>query len=185
LLRHAPSQFHLVLTARTEPPLPLAQLRAQNRLLEIDAAALRFDMDETSRFLEHEKLGALDPSEVRLLCAKTEGWPAVLRIIASTSSQCPNLNRISCRAYLVSCKSQANRLISNCTEAMYTQALALAIDASKSFAKRRFRLSQASVRSTTQRRGSSLKPVASAARLTISMVQFPNLARASLRLAPL
>src|SRR4029077_9095836 len=77
----------LVLTARTEPPLPLAQLRAQNRLLEIDAAALRFDMDETRRFLENEKLGALDPSEVRLLCAKTEGWPAVLRIIASTSSQ--------------------------------------------------------------------------------------------------
>jgi LuxR family transcriptional regulator, maltose regulon positive regulatory protein len=87
LLQHAPTQFHLVLTARTEPPLPLAQLRAQNRLLEIDAAALRFDMDETSRFLENEKLGALDRSELRMLCAKTEGWPAVLRIIASTSSQ--------------------------------------------------------------------------------------------------
>ncbi len=87
LLQHAPSQFHLVLTARTEPPLPLARLRAQNRLLEINPAALRFDPEETRRFLEHENLGTLDPSEVRLLCAKTEGWPAVLRIIASTSSQ--------------------------------------------------------------------------------------------------
>jgi hypothetical protein len=42
--------------------------------------------------------------------------------------------------------------------------LALAIVASKSFARRRFRLSQARVRSTTQRRGSSTKPAASAAR---------------------
>jgi LuxR family maltose regulon positive regulatory protein len=87
LLQHAPSQFHLVLTARTEPPLPLARLRAQNRLLEIDPAALRFDLDETCRFLEHENLGTLEPCDIRLLCAKTEGWPAVLRIIASTSSQ--------------------------------------------------------------------------------------------------
>jgi LuxR family maltose regulon positive regulatory protein len=87
LLRHAPSQFHLALTSRTEPPLPLAQLRAQNRLLEIDAAALRFDPDETRRFLEDENLGALDASEERMLWAKTEGWPPVLRLIASTSSQ--------------------------------------------------------------------------------------------------
>ena len=87
LLQHAPSQFHLVLTTRTEPPLPLARLRAQNRFLEIDPAALRFDLDETRRFLEHANLGTLEPSDIRLLCAKTEGWPAVLRIIASTSSQ--------------------------------------------------------------------------------------------------
>jgi LuxR family transcriptional regulator, maltose regulon positive regulatory protein len=87
LLLHAPSQFHLVLTTRTEPALPLTQLRAQNRLLEIDGGALRFDLDETRRFLEHENFPALDPSEVGMLCARTEGWPAVLRIIAATSSQ--------------------------------------------------------------------------------------------------
>jgi len=87
LLRHAPTQFHLVLTARAEPPLPLARLRALNRLLEIDAAALRFDLDETRRFLEHENFPALDSLEERMLCGQTEGWPAVLRIIASTSSR--------------------------------------------------------------------------------------------------
>src|SRR4029079_2417309 len=32
LLRHAPSHFYLVLVTRTEPPLPLAGLRAQNQL---------------------------------------------------------------------------------------------------------------------------------------------------------
>jgi hypothetical protein len=50
---------------------------------------------------------------------------------------------------------------------------ALAIVASKSFASRRLRLSHAMVRSTTQRRGNSLKPLAASDRLTISMVQEP------------
>src|SRR4249920_3595780 len=54
LLRHAPSHFHVVLVTRTEPSLPLAGLRAQNQLLEIDSWALRFDLEETRRFLEHE-----------------------------------------------------------------------------------------------------------------------------------
>jgi LuxR family transcriptional regulator, maltose regulon positive regulatory protein len=87
LLRHAPSNFHLVLATRTEPPLPLPALRAQNQLLEIDAEALRFDLEETRKFLEHEGLGPLEPEQLRLLHKKTEGWPAVLRIVAATSSQ--------------------------------------------------------------------------------------------------
>ncbi len=84
-LRYAPTQFHLVVTAASEPTLPLARLRAHNQLVEIDTAALRFDLEETSRFLEHENIGGLDNSAVRLLHAKSEGWPAVLRIIAATS----------------------------------------------------------------------------------------------------
>ena len=75
------------LSTRTEPPLPLAGLRAQNQLVEIDSAALRFDLEETRQFLEHEGLGPLDPAQLRLLHERTEGWPAVLRIVASTFSQ--------------------------------------------------------------------------------------------------
>jgi LuxR family maltose regulon positive regulatory protein len=36
-LTHAPSHCHVVLTTRTEPPLPLATLRARNQLIEIDS----------------------------------------------------------------------------------------------------------------------------------------------------
>src|SRR5467141_2155626 len=57
-LKHAPSHCHVVLTTRTEPALPLATLRAQNQLIEIDSAALRFDMRETQAFLDHAKPGA-------------------------------------------------------------------------------------------------------------------------------
>ncbi|MGB6586186.1 MAG: hypothetical protein WBE93_09535, partial [Pseudolabrys sp.] len=86
-IRHAPSHCHLIFVTRTEPPLPLASLRAQNQLLDIDADALRFDLNETRDFFEHEKVGDLAPSQLSLLHIKTEGWPAVLRIVASTSSQ--------------------------------------------------------------------------------------------------
>jgi LuxR family maltose regulon positive regulatory protein len=86
-LRRAPSHCHVVLTTRTEPALPLASLRAQNQLLEIDASALRFDLQETRTFLEIERSATLAASDVRLLHEKTEGWPAALRIVASTSTQ--------------------------------------------------------------------------------------------------
>jgi LuxR family transcriptional regulator, maltose regulon positive regulatory protein len=86
-LRNIASNCHVVLTTRTVPPLPLASLRAQNRLLEIDASALRFDIEETRKFVETEGLGALGPADVRLLREKTDGWPAAMRIVTSTSGQ--------------------------------------------------------------------------------------------------
>src|SRR5215467_2407438 len=78
-LKHAPSHCHVAVATRAEPPLPLASL--------LDAPALRFDLHETADFFEHERPGRLALPEVRLLHAKTEGWPAALRIVASTSSQ--------------------------------------------------------------------------------------------------
>jgi LuxR family maltose regulon positive regulatory protein len=86
-LKHAPSHCHVVITTRTEPQLPLATLRAQNQLIEIDAVALRFDMQETQAFLDSTKPGALGHADVRLLQRKTEGWPAALRIIAAMRPQ--------------------------------------------------------------------------------------------------
>ena len=53
------------------------------------------------------------------------------------------------------------------------QASAVSMAVLKSLASRRFRLSQASVRSTTHRRGRSWKPFTPAGRLTISSDQRP------------
>ena len=86
-LKHAPSHCHVVLTTRTEPPLPLATLRAQNKLIEIDAAGFGLIMQETEAFLDSTKPGVLELADVQLLQRKTEGWPAALRIIASMPSQ--------------------------------------------------------------------------------------------------
>jgi LuxR family transcriptional regulator, maltose regulon positive regulatory protein len=86
-LKHAPSHCHVVLTTRAEPPLPLATLRAQNQMIEIDAVALRFDIQETKAFLDGTKASVLELPDVQLLQHKTEGWPAALRIISSIPSQ--------------------------------------------------------------------------------------------------
>ena len=87
LLRNAPSNFHLIIATRTEPPLPLGRMRAQNQLLEVDGSALRFDLNETREFLEQDGLDRIDPADLKTLQVKTEGWPAVMRIVVSTSSQ--------------------------------------------------------------------------------------------------
>ena len=42
LLDHLPSNVHLVISSRIDPPLPLSRLRARNQLAELDAAKLSF-----------------------------------------------------------------------------------------------------------------------------------------------
>ncbi|MFM0232745.1 LuxR C-terminal-related transcriptional regulator [Paraburkholderia sediminicola] len=84
---NAPSNVHVVVCTRTDPPLPLANLRAGNDLLEIDASTLRFNIDETRSFVEHECPGELRASRVKSLFASTEGWAAALRISASVLSR--------------------------------------------------------------------------------------------------
>lgn len=82
-IANMPSQVHVVLCTRTDPPFPVARLRARNDLLEIDASTLRFDFDETRRFVEHECPGKLGTTDMKSLFSSTEGWAAALRISAS------------------------------------------------------------------------------------------------------
>lgn len=51
LVERMPPQMHLVLLSRTDPPFPLARLRARNQLVEIRAEQLRFTLDEIAIFL--------------------------------------------------------------------------------------------------------------------------------------
>ena len=70
------------------------------------------------------------------------------------------------------------------TLAIMTHVVDVEISASKSLARRQFRLSYAMVLSTTPRRGSRTKPLAVSERLMMSTVQVPNGARAALNLSP-
>ena len=70
------------------------------------------------------------------------------------------------------------------TLARKSQAAAVSMSASKSLARRRLRLSQASVRSTTHIQGSNSNPLATSERLTIPSVQLPSAASAVSSLAP-
>src|SRR5919206_4167498 len=51
LLDHLPPQAHLVIASRTDPPLPLARLRARGQLTELRATDLRFTPEEAAVFL--------------------------------------------------------------------------------------------------------------------------------------
>lgn len=82
LVTHAPPQFHLLITSRVLPPLSLARLRAHGEWLDVDAAMLRFDEDETTRFLTSACPRAPTSEQVALLHAGTEGWAAALRLAA-------------------------------------------------------------------------------------------------------
>src|SRR6266516_2490808 len=80
LLEHLPPGLRLVLASRSDPPLPLARLRACGQLAELRAAELRFTADEAAALLR-EAIGAdLPGATVAALTARTEGWAAGLQL---------------------------------------------------------------------------------------------------------
>ncbi len=78
LIEHLPPGLELAVASRTEPPLPLARLRARGELLEIDATRLRFTLEETSALLNDLHGLELAPDDVERLRERTEGWAAGL-----------------------------------------------------------------------------------------------------------
>lgn len=51
LLEHLPPHFHLLITTREDPQLPIARVRARGQLTELRAADLRFSAAEAVQFL--------------------------------------------------------------------------------------------------------------------------------------
>jgi LuxR family maltose regulon positive regulatory protein len=82
LLEHLPENLRIAIGSRSDPPLPLARLRARGQLLEIRTADLRFLPDETTRFLNEVMQLNLSPEMIDVLAARTEGWIAGLQLIA-------------------------------------------------------------------------------------------------------
>lgn len=82
LLNHQPPQMHLMISTRTDPPLPLAQLRARGELTELRADDLRFNSDETTLFLKQTAGLDLPARDVAALESRTEGWIAGLQLAA-------------------------------------------------------------------------------------------------------
>src|SRR5262249_40159347 len=82
LVERQPPTLFPIPPPRAAPPLPLARLRLQGRLIEIHDDALRFTEAEAGQFL-HERLGlTLPPEVVQRLAARTEGWIAGLQMAA-------------------------------------------------------------------------------------------------------
>jgi LuxR family transcriptional regulator, maltose regulon positive regulatory protein len=82
LLEHLPAGLRLVLTSRSDPPLPLARLRARGELAELRAAELRFTTEEAGELLRQATGSDLPDAAVSTLAARTEGWAAGLQLAA-------------------------------------------------------------------------------------------------------
>ena len=82
LLDHLPAALHLVLASRSDPPLPLARLRARGQLTELRADELRFTPDETADLLRVTIGHDLPAAVVAALGERTEGWAAGLQLAA-------------------------------------------------------------------------------------------------------
>jgi len=81
LVEHRPAGICVVLASRSDPPLPLARLRARGQLAEIRVADLRFTPAEAGELLQHAA-AALPDASVAALAARTEGWAAGLQLAA-------------------------------------------------------------------------------------------------------
>jgi LuxR family transcriptional regulator, maltose regulon positive regulatory protein len=81
LLTNLPPNVHAVLATRRDLQLGLHQLRLNGELAEIRAADLRFTERETRELLDAAGI-QLSEAGVALLCQRTEGWAAGLRLAA-------------------------------------------------------------------------------------------------------
>jgi hypothetical protein len=90
LLGHLPSRLHVVITSRSDPPLPLARLRARSQLVELRAADLQFTPEEAAALLREVWGLELTPEAVAALTTRTEGWAVGLQLAALSLRERPD-----------------------------------------------------------------------------------------------
>ena len=90
LLGHLPPQLHVVITSRSDPPLPLARLRARGQLVELRSADLRFTLEESAALLGEVWGLDLGPGAMVALERRTEGWAVGLQLTALSLRERPD-----------------------------------------------------------------------------------------------
>ena len=81
LADHVPRGSQLAVASRVRPPLRVARLRAEGRILEIGPGDLSLDHDEASILLRNAGI-TVGEDDVAELHRRTEGWPAGLYLAA-------------------------------------------------------------------------------------------------------
>jgi LuxR family maltose regulon positive regulatory protein len=80
LLDHTPSNLHLIISTRSDPPLQLGRLRANEQMLELRTQDLRFTPEEAAAFLNGVMRLGLSVEEIDALQEHTEGWVVGLKM---------------------------------------------------------------------------------------------------------
>jgi len=83
LVEHLPSQLHLILATRVDPPLLLLpHLRGRRQVREIATEQLRCTAEETKTFFKEVMGTELADETIREVTARTEGWLVGLHLLA-------------------------------------------------------------------------------------------------------
>jgi LuxR family maltose regulon positive regulatory protein len=82
LFDHLPSNLHVAIGTRNDPPLRLARLAARRQMGELRRADFSLNRDETQKLLNGTLGLGLTADEVAVLQKRTEGWPGVLCLFA-------------------------------------------------------------------------------------------------------
>jgi LuxR family transcriptional regulator, maltose regulon positive regulatory protein len=90
LLHRLPPGLRLVLATRSDPPLPLARLRASGQLAELRSADLRFTLEETAAFLAQATGLQISASAIAELHERTEGWAVGVQLAALSLREHPD-----------------------------------------------------------------------------------------------
>jgi LuxR family maltose regulon positive regulatory protein len=110
LAEHVPAGSRLVLASRVQPPLRIARLRAEGKIVEIGPGDLSLTREEAAALLRGAGL-VLSDDEVAELHRRTEGWPAALYLAALYLREGGSLPRAA------GTFGGANRLVSDYLEA--------------------------------------------------------------------
>ena len=90
LLLHLPPSVLMVLITRSDPPLPLARMRASGDLAEIRMRELRFTPLEAAALVRAASDIELSPPEVADLVARADGWAAGIYLAALSLQSHPS-----------------------------------------------------------------------------------------------
>jgi LuxR family transcriptional regulator, maltose regulon positive regulatory protein len=82
LLGHLPPCVQVVIATRSDPPLPLARMRAVGEIAEIRTRELRFDAQQAAELIHSVVAVELTDRDLAYLVERTEGWPAGLYLAA-------------------------------------------------------------------------------------------------------
>ncbi|TGN41566.1 LuxR C-terminal-related transcriptional regulator [Marinobacter confluentis] len=85
-LDYLPPGVLVTLASRTEPALPLARWRVRRWVEDIHPGLLAFSEEECRHFFRDTMGLALSESDIRRVCARTEGWVAAMQLSALSGS---------------------------------------------------------------------------------------------------
>jgi len=94
LLKHTMPQLHLMIISRSEPPLPIASLRANGLLTEINASDLSFTQKEINDYFDACTDITLADEQVTNIYSRIEGWIAIIQILVARLKKSSDLDTV-------------------------------------------------------------------------------------------